>query len=323
MRKYNHLFIIDPIETLNLELDTTLRYAHQLQLLGDSVSFATPDNLSLSSKCGATCLASEAKSLDITQNSLSLGEVKGMNLKDFSAIHMRKDPPFDMDYVSWTWILDVVAKDVPVFNHPESLRNFNEKLSILSFPEYIDPVLISSQSVEIIKFIRNTPLARGIIKPLDLFGGRGVSKIDLNEPNSEDKATDLINDITNSGNRLILAQPFNEEIKNGEIRAFSAFGQPLAWCLKRPKPGSYLANTREGAILEEFQPPSEIVEMVKSVSMDLLEKQIYFVGFDIIGDRISELNITSPRLLLAGNDLDSENEIYLQMAELTKSFLGS
>jgi glutathione synthase len=248
--------------------------------------------------------------------SVALGAEERLSLAVANGIHMRKDPPLDMDYFMTTWLLDSAAKYSHVFNHPEALRNFNEKLSVLQLPEMSHQSFVSTQPDLIIEFIKTDCQGDGIVKPLDLFGGRGVFRLNLNEIKN-DRAMELLEEATAKGTELRIIQPFDQKIALGEVRVFTVGGKALSWCLKRPKPGSYLANTAAGASLEPYHPSVDDVLRVEGVAKKLMEKGIYFIGFDLIGGYISETNITSPRLLVAEND---GADYYTPWAEWIEAF---
>ncbi len=310
-----HLFIADPLEGLNLPLDSSLRMARALAARGHRVFFTTIQDLSWRSDKGAA----SARSVEATFAGEGLRpalSAKGLHsLSEFQAIHMRKDPPFDMTYIEATWLLDSVASKVHIYNHPEALRNFNEKVSILMFPNDIRPALVSSDTAEIIDFIAKDCAGDAVIKPLALFGGRGVERIRIG-PNgmAEGDAAKWIATVTCEGREKRIVQPFDERVFSGEVRAFCMGGEPIAWCLKKPAPGEFLANTRAGATLESYKPGAEELARVKNVASRLALMGVQVVGFDLIGGFISEINLTSPRLLLPAGDVATEQAVYERIA---------
>lgn len=311
----NHLFIADPLEELNLPLDSSLRMARALAARGHRVFFTTIQDLSWrSGKAAASVRGVEATfSGDGIRPTLS---AKGAHsLSEFHGIHMRKDPPFDMTYIEATWLLDSVASKVRIYNHPEALRNFNEKVSILMFPDDIRPALVSSDAAEIIDFIAKDCGGDAVIKPLALFGGRGVERVRVGPDGmTEGEAAKWIATMTCEGREKRIVQPFDERVFAGEVRAFCIGGEPIAWCLKKPAPGEFLANTRAGATLESYKPGPEELARVKNVASRLALMGVHVVGFDLIGGYISEINLTSPRLLLPAGDVATEQAVYERIA---------
>jgi glutathione synthase len=313
----SHLFVIDPIESLNLQLDSSLRIMLELAKLGHQVFCCTPIQLSWSStQASADAHCAQIKFKNGPSN-FSLQHQVVRPLKAFSAIHMRKDPPYDMDYIATTWLLDSVGATVKVYNAPQALRQYNEKLAILKFPRDCHQALVSSDPESLLRFVHDQANGDAIVKPLTLFGGRGVDRIQLK--NGEDIARAQLVETTSNGHSLRLVQPFDQAVFIGEVRAFSAFGEPIAWCLKRPAAGNYLANTRAGATLEHYTPNHTEVERVTRIARTLLKDGVAFIGFDLIGGYVSEINLTSPRLLQGPDD---HHNYYEQIAALVAADLS-
>ena len=311
----SHLFIVDPLEELNLPLDSSLRMARALAARGHRIFFTTIRDLSWRSGRSAASARSVEATFSGDDVRPALSAKKAHPLTDFQAIHMRKDPPFDLSYIEATWLLDSVAAKVHVYNHPAALRNFNEKVSILLFPDDIRPALVSSDTTEIIEFIEKTCAGDAVIKPLALFGGRGVERIRIGGKGLDTgEAAKLITTMTRDGADKRMVQPFDERVFDGEVRAFCLGGEPIAWCLKKPAHGEFLANTRAGATLEGYKPSPEELARVKNVASRLALFGIHVVGFDLIAGFISEINLTSPRLLLPAGDLPTERAVYERLA---------
>lgn len=290
---------MDPLEKLNLKLDSSLRLARALTERGHECWVTTVHDLALDHSQKQTympyCRAKKLISSDL--DNIRFGEHSKLGLEGFNFIYMRTDPPYDIRYVSSTWILSRAEElGVKVMNSPSVLRDLNEKLAIFEYPDYCDQGLVTSDKEEVYKFIIDRCDGVGIIKPLTLFGGRGVEKLDLGDL-EKNLALEQIKGFTEGQLRLV--QPFNSKIYEGEVRVFSCCGEPVSWCIKKPAQGEYLANTSRGAVLEEYVPSAEERLMIETVSQDLMKRGVYLAGYDVIGGQISEINITSPRLLLA------------------------
>lgn len=298
MTDLRHLFVIDPLATLNFKLDTSLRLARALIQRGHLVYIATPKDLTWNSGKSVEVHAQPLlfAGEEMTAQNVQVKDTVVMALESFHAIHMRKDPPFDIDYVTITWLLEQAAHKVRIYNHPNALRTLNEKLVILQFPKYITPALISADPDEIMAFVAQCPQRDAVVKPLHLFGGRGIQRLDLKVLTADQAKTQLLEGMSDSVSWKIV-QAFNPEIANGELRVFCAGGEPIAWCLKKPAPGKFLANTAQGATLHAYEPTPPMLAMVKDMAKHLLNQGVFFVGFDIIGSYVSEINITSPRML--------------------------
>lgn len=315
MAAYTHLFVMDPIEDLNLKLDSSLRMAESLTRTGQRCFITSPKQISLHESMKDSDASANVRELAFPTRSLEdmqISDLDSKKLRSFSAIHMRKDPPFDMAYVACTWLLEKARGYAKVYNDPEALRRWNEKLLIFEFPEFTNPGLVSSDASELLNFTKHHANNDAIIKPLDLFGGRGVRRLNLIHT-AEHELEKVLQQETDHGKSWRLIQPFDKAIFEGEVRVFTAGGEPLAWSLKVPRKGQYLANTGAGAVVEPYIPTKAEAKMVKTISKSLLSKGIFLTGFDIIGGKISEINITSPRMLIAQID---PHDHYDQFAEL-------
>lgn len=313
MTDFKHLFVMDSPENLNMKLDSSLRMAQALLKRGHRCAITTPSELSWYSNNKEKVRAS-ACWLSLTDEPTPRIEEKTLvEATDFHAIHMRKDPPFDSHYISCTWILSYLEKSAKIYNAPRSLRSLNEKLSIYDFPQYSRAALLSAETDTIAEFIRENCEGDAIVKPLDLYGGRGVERINTSEIDPT-KLKQIIRQHTKNATEQRLFQPFDKAIFEGEVRAFTAAGETISWSLKVPADGEYLANTRSGAVVQPYKPTSEEISMVQEISQDLLKRGIFLVGYDLIGGYVSEINITSPRLLVEeGRDV---NPLYARVAEL-------
>ncbi|MCX6128813.1 MAG: hypothetical protein NTX25_07080 [Proteobacteria bacterium] len=222
MTKIHHLFVIDPIEDLNLKMDSSLRMARALSDIGHAASICTPSQLEWFS--GDSCASVYSQEIAFPThdiNSLRVSPSRRLRLDFFQAIHMRKDPPYDMNYIATTWLLEsAVSFGVKVFNAPSALRNRNEKLTIFNFPETIRDGFVSADPNHLLDFIKNKVDGDAILKPLTLFGGRGVSRVNL-RLQTEDQIIDLLREETQNGQDLRLVQGFDTRIFQGEVRAFS------------------------------------------------------------------------------------------------------
>lgn len=312
----SHLFLIDPLESLNKELDSSLRLMFELKALGHDVLVAEPRQLGWRTG-GHAAAAARVIAFGKTAKEFTAGGQQQRSLGDFAAIHMRKDPPYDLDYITTTWLLDATPKATRVYNSPSSLRTFNEKLAILRFPEATRPALVSADPDALLQFAQSDAAGDAILKPLTLFGGRGVERLQVAKDPAQARAK--LAEETGNGAHLRLIQPFDAGVFQGELRAFTAFGKAIAWCLKKPAAGQYLANTRAGATLHPYTPTGDELRRVTDVAAALLKEGVAFIGFDVIGGYISEINITSPRLLAAPGD---NAPYYAQLAGLVAKDLA-
>ena len=227
---------------------------------------------------------------DSENNWYSCGEQELLSLSNVDIIFMRKDPPFDMDYIYATYLLEQAEiGGVMVVNKPSSLRDANEKLFSLNFSDYIPKTLVSSNIEQLIAFINDNEEA--IVKPLDGMGGKDIYKLKIGDEN----INEVLLRLTNQGQRYIMAQEFLPEIKQGDKRILLINGIPIDYALARlPAEGSFKGNLAAGA-KGVGQPLTERDRyLCEKIAPMLIEKELIFVGLDVIGDYITEINVTSP-----------------------------
>lgn len=318
-----HLFVLDPLASLNLALDSSLRLMFELERLGHQIFVCEPRHLSWTlGDQQATAWCQHLRFAGAAVH-FSTAAPQSLNLGSMAAIHMRKDPPYDLDYITCTWLLDGAshpdgeANGPKIYNSPQALRRYNEKLAIFQFPEDCRRALVSADPAALWRFIEHDAGGDAVLKPLTLFGGRGVTRIRLSE--GAEAARQLLATETAGGQQLRLVQAFDPAIHDGEVRVFTAFGHAIAWCRKKPAPGQFLANTRMGAVLEAYTPSVAEVRRVTRVAKALAREGAVFLGFDLIGGYISEINLTSPRLL---HGPDDHSDYYSRIAELVAADLG-
>ncbi len=322
MPENRHLFIIDPLASLNLALDSSLRLMAALAARGAEIYVAEPRQLGWQKSEGQghartqrlrfkSAATSSAPVPQFTPDPLSVRE-----LGAFRAVHMRKDPPYDMDYIATTWLLDAVGSGTKVYNAPSALRGLNEKLAIFGCGEAARDAMVSADPEELLGFVEKQAGGDAVLKPLTLFGGRGVFRLSA-EP--RDAALQKLREETQDGASPRLVQAFDPAIFQGEVRVFTAFGEPIAWCLKKPSDGNFLANTRMGATLSPYSPRPDEQTRVLEVAQNLRKIGVEFIGFDLIGGFVSEVNITSPRLLAGPGD---EADHYGRIADLVQKDLA-
>ena len=306
-----HLFVTDPVEKLNFQLDSSLRMAKALANLGAEWYFTQVDRLYWKSPHNVA--SAYVQKTSFSQGiKPELGSPVRMGLEQFHAIHMRKEPPVDTRFLATTHFFDSAEREgTLVFNSAQALRSINEKTSVMMFPELSVPALISASLSEAWDFIEEACDGHAVIKPLDLFGGKGIFEINKKDSKRlQEQSKNLEQALENGQFRMI--QPFQDAIREGEVRVFTAGGKAISWCLKKPAPGNFLANTSAGAELFPYTPTERDLHVIESVAKGLLKKGVFLIGFDMIGGLISEINITSPRLLAVG---DQEEALYVDIAK--------
>ncbi|PCJ92628.1 MAG: glutathione synthase [Porticoccaceae bacterium] len=281
--------VMDPISGINAQKDTTLALLLAAQRRGWKLMYMEQGSLALDNSSPIANMAS----LQVRDHSTSwftLGEPTIQSLSSLDVILMRKDPPFDSEYIYSTYILEAAEKlGVLVVNKPQSLRDCNEKVFATLFPQCTPPLLVSRDASQ----LKNFHQTHGdiILKPLDGMGGSSIFKVSQDDPN----LNVIIETLTNNGARTIMAQKFIPQIKVGDKRILMIDGDPIPYSLARiPPKGDIRGNLAVGGT-GVVQPLGERDRWIASqVGPVLKEKGILFAGLDVIGDYLTEINVTSP-----------------------------
>jgi glutathione synthase len=285
MMKY--LFIIDEPETLIFYKDTTIALIKECLNQGIEAHYTNIHSLSIDKKQNIII----DSHLISTINSLAIKTPKIKNkIQYFTKVFIRKDPPFDNNYLNLTFVLEHAKNfNVEVINDPVSIRNHNEKLSILNFKGLIPSTIVSSQAQDIINFIQKEKEV--IIKPLDGMAGNGIFMV-----TPEDKNINVILETaTKNGTKTIMAQKYLPEIKKGDKRIIVIKGKALPYALARiPSKGEIRANLAKGGKGTTQKLTIGDKKIVMGVKDFLIKNKLNFVGLDIIGNYLTEINITSP-----------------------------
>ena len=282
-----YLFIIDEPETLIYYKDTTIALIKECLNQGIEVHYTNIYSLTINEKQNIIIDSYHISSV----NSLVGKNVKVKNkIQYFTKVFIRKDPPFDNDYLNLTFILENAKEfNVEVINNPVSVRNHNEKLSILNFKNLIPSTIVSSQAEDIINFIRKEK--KVIIKPLDGMAGNGIFMVTPTDKN----INVILETATNNGKKTIMAQRYLPEIKKGDKRIIVIKGEALPYSLARiPSKGEVRANLAKGGKGKTQKLTAGDKKIVMGVKDFLIKNKLNFVGLDIIGNYLTEINITSP-----------------------------
>ena len=211
-------------------------------------------------------------------------------LKEFDAVLMRKDPPFDAEYITSTWLLEqAVREGARVFNDPRAIRDHSEKLAIMRYAQLTVPTLVTSLPEQIHDFID----ANGdvIVKPLDGMGGESVFRVTDTDPNRYV----IVETMTRHGSRTVMAQRFIPEIRDGDKRILLIGGEPVPFCLARiPRPGETRGNLAAGGTGVARPLSACDLQIARALGPDLARQGLLLVGLDVIGEYLTEINVTSP-----------------------------
>jgi len=290
--------IMDDIARINIKKDTTFALLLEARRRGHQVWYAEQNDLSLH---GGDVHA-RLRSLEVREDPegwYELGPEKPRPLGSGDLVFMRKDPPVDQNYIFTTYLLDLAEQaGAQVINRPAALRDFNEKLAIARYPDLIAPTLVSSQADELRAFVEKQ--GRAVIKPLDGMGGLGIFKTGADDPN----LNVIIETVTGQGCRPAMAQGWLDAIVDGDKRVLMIDGQPVDYLLARiPGKSDFRGNLARGGLGQGRRLEDGDREIARRVRPLLVENGIRFAGIDIIGDRLTEINVTSPTCV---RELDRE-----------------
>lgn len=288
------LFICDPLSGFAIYKDTTYAMMVEAQAQGAAVFAATPDRLSARTGAPKSTLSVYAEQIEVQGSGIQpwwkTVESGWRDIRDFDIILMRKDPPFNQDYFVATQLLDIASRlGVRVVNAPAALRDHGEKMAALEFPEFTPPTLVSSDLSSLKAFADDHQ--KIVIKPLDAMGGTGIFVLTATDPNLP-SALELL---TDSGRRAIVAQRHLPAIVDGDKRIIVINGQPVDVALARiPQPGQSRGNLAAGGKGVVVPLSERDREIATTVGQRLLPRGLFLLGLDIIGDALTEINVTSP-----------------------------
>ena len=281
--------VMDPIGSIHFHKDATLAMLLAAQARGWTLHYMEQADLFLRD-AEPFARMRRVRVFDDAKRWFELGEETTAPLAQLDAVLMRKDPPFDMEYVYTTYLLELVeARGVLVVNRARSLRDANEKLFALLFPQCIPPTLVARDMQRLREFLAEH--GDIIVKPLDSMGGGSVFRLRTGDPN----ISVVLEIMTARGSRLTMAQRFLPQIADGDKRILLIDGEPVPYALARiPAPGETRGNLAAGAS-GVGRPLSERDRWIcAQVGPELRRRGLLFVGLDVIGDYLTEINVTSP-----------------------------
>ena len=301
------LFVMDPVETLNLETETSLLLMQELLSRGQDVYWIQLDGLALKNNqpMGRVSLVTNTEPLECARGVWT-------NLNGFDAVLVRKDPPFDTEYLQLTLILDHLSRDVIQFNDVKSLRDFNEKMLPLLWPEFTPPTLVSMNAGQFESF---TAVHRNIVlKPLNDCSGRGIAKVDWDKHgNYQSQIREALAN-EDGTSRFLVAQKYLPAVSMGDKRVYLVEGKPVGMVNRIPAPGSFLANIHQGANCEPAHLGKRETHIINTIAPFLVKNGIFLAGADFIGGYLTELNITSPSAVRQINNVSGE-EIHKRIVD--------
>lgn len=280
-------FQMDPIGPINIDADSTFRIAEEAQARGHSLFYYTPDKLAYQEGR----ITARGWPLTVKReegNHFALGEATDVDLADFDVVWLRQDPPFDMGYITTTHLLDRIHPDTLVVNDPFWVRNYPEKLLVLDFPDLTPPTAVARD----LDTLRAFRARHGdiILKPLYGNGGAGVFKLHAEDGN----LASLHEMFTGINNEPLIAQKFLPAVSAGDKRVILVDGEAVGAINRVPAKGETRSNMHVGGRAEKVELTARDLEICARIGPLLREKGQVFVGIDVIGDWLTEINLTSP-----------------------------
>ncbi len=295
------LFVMDPLARIQIAQDSTFALMLEAQGRDHEIWFCEPGHLGLEHP-RAVARAWPVTVRPVPGDHYLLGPQSVVALQTCDAVFMRKDPPFDLDYFFATLILERARGETLLVNDPRGLRDCNEKLAILDYPDLIPPTIVTRESTRLRSFLAENG-GEMVVKPLDASGGFGVFHVRTGDPNTGS----ILEQATNLGRRWTVAQRYLPEVRRGDKRILLVDGDPLCAVLRVPPPGEARGNLHVGARPMRTALDERDQAIVAAVGPRLRAAGHFFVGLDVIGGLLTEINVTSPTGLLEANALYGGN----------------
>lgn len=281
------LFIMDPAEGMLPDKDTTFALLRAAGARGHLCLHAAPGDVSVTGK--KVFVTARPVSVSTEAPYVFLRERELFDIAELDAVLVRKDPPFDTEYLHLTQQLDLVKQETLVVNDPAALRDANEKLYALHFAEWMPRTLVTRDRAAILQFVENVG-GRAVLKPLDGAGGSGVVSLTTGDKN----ARALVDILTHEGKVQAMVQEFQPGIAEGDKRVLLLGGRLLGAILRIPRPDDIRANIHVGGTVQATELTEVEQQLVDAVGPELHRVGLDFVGLDLIGEKLIEVNVTSP-----------------------------
>jgi glutathione synthase len=278
---------MDPVEGINIETDTTFLLMLEAQTRGHALWVYTPDRISMED--GRVTARGRALNLQAVKGDHHrLGAFETRDLSEMDVVLMRQDPPFDMAYITATHFLEVIHPKTLVVNNPLEVRNAPEKLFVTGFPGVQPPTLITSDAAAIYDFRdRHGDM---VLKPLYGGGGSGVVRLKADDPNLDA----LLELHAMIGREQVIAQKFIPAVSKGDKRVLLVDGEPVGAINRVPAEGQVRSNLARGGRAEAVELTPRDLELCAIIGPELRRRGLLFVGIDVIGEYLTEINVTSP-----------------------------
>ncbi len=280
--------IMDPVATVQVDADTSFAIMLEAERRGHRVDHCTFRDVRLDEGRVRATVRRASMKRDPVQP-IRQGEPEGVDLADVDCVFVRKDPPFDADYLWLTLILEHLRGRTLVMNDPAGLRNANEKLYACRFPSVTPRTLVASDKASIFAFVDSVG-GHAVIKPIDGHGGEGIFQLRRDDKN----ANVIVETVTQGEKRAAMVQRYIPEVVEGDKRILLVDGEPIGAILRVPRADEARSNIHVGGTVVHAELTPADLRIVDVVRESLARDGLYFVGLDVIGGLLTEVNVTSP-----------------------------
>lgn len=304
---------MDEISTINIETDSTFAVLLEAQKRGHEIFYYTPNELSF--EVANQKLLAPIKKIrlqKIKNNFYEILETREEDLTKVDVILVRQDPPFDMKYITSTYLLEKIKDRTVILNDPSEIRNCPEKVFVTDFPDLTVETLISSNLEKIKEFRQKHK--RIILKPLYAHGGDGVMLLENDDPN----IGSIFETLMRSYGAPLVAQRFLPEVKDGDKRIILINGKAVGGIKRLAKSGEIRSNLHVGGDAAKLVLSKREKEICEKIGPELKKRGLFFVGIDVIGDYLTEINVTSPTCIPEINSFDGGNIEGIIVSEIEK-----
>ncbi len=283
-------FLMDPLESVKAYKDTTFYMMLAARERGNEVFYFNQSTLQAGNS-SVNALVSRVDVHASVEKPFTVLETRQSDLSEMDVVMIRTDPPFDRSYLYSTLLLDLLGPHTRVVNRPSGIRNWNEKLAALHYPQLTPRTIVTRSSQEILQLFDEVD--RVTLKPVDGHGGKGIVFLEKNDSGNDRR----IDDITQGGEQMIIAQEYLPAAQEGDKRILLVEGEPIGAVLRVHAEGQELNNLDQGAEAVPAELDSDDLRICNALKSGLEQQGIFFCGIDIIGGKLIEINVTSPTCL--------------------------
>jgi glutathione synthase len=296
------VFVMDPVSKVIVDEDTSFALMLEAEGRGHRVDHCLVQDVYLENGTVAAKVRPATMRRD-RERPVTLGDAEDINLADVDVVFVRKDPPFDPEYLWLTLLLEHLRSHrTLIVNDPRGLRDANEKLYATYFADFMPATLATADKVRVKRFVERVG-GRAVIKPIEGFGGGGVYVLDSSDLN----LNALIETVTRDGQRIAMVQEFIPQVSEGDKRILLLDGEAIGAILRVPQKGDARSNIHVGGVVEAAELDDRDRAIVQAVAPRLKSDGLWFVGIDVIGGRLTEVNVTSPTGIQQASRLMGEN----------------